>query len=69
MKIVRALLKVGFVIDFIDKDVKIREHCHTTGKHRGSAHRDCNINIKLIRKIPVVFHNLKIMILILLFKN
>ena len=30
-----------------------------TGKHRGSAHRDCNINVKLNHKIPVVFHNLK----------
>ena len=25
----------------------------------GSAHRDCNINIKLNHKIPLVFHNLK----------
>ena len=32
---------------------------HTTGKYRGSIHRDCNINVKLNHKIPVVFHNLK----------
>ena len=30
-----------------------------------SAHRDCNINVKLNPKIPVVFYNLKIMIHIL----
>ena len=30
-----------------------------TGKYGGSAHRDCNINVKLNHKIPVVFHNLK----------
>ena len=27
--------------------------------YRGSAHRDCNINVELNYKIPVVFHNLK----------
>ena len=45
--------------DYIDSDVKVRDHYHITGKYRGSLHRDCNINIKLNRKIPVVFHNLK----------
>ena len=27
--------------DYIDGDVKVRDHCHITGKYRGSAHRDC----------------------------
>ena len=45
--------------DYIDTDVKVRHHCHITGKYRGSAHRDCNINLKLNQKIPSVFHNLK----------
>ena len=45
--------------DYIDNDVKVRDHCHVTGKYRGSAHRDCNINVKLNHKIPVVFRNLK----------
>ena len=45
--------------NYIDTDVKVREHCHITGKYRGSAHRDCNINVKLNHKIPVVFHSLK----------
>ena len=45
--------------DYIDNDGKVRENCHITGKYRGSAHRDCNINVKLNHKIPVVFHNLK----------
>ena len=43
----------------LDDDVKVRDHCHITGKYEGSAHRDCNINLKLNHKIPVVFHNLK----------
>ena len=45
--------------DNIDNDVKVRDHCHITGKYRGSANRDCNINVKLNHKFPVVFHNLK----------
>ena len=45
--------------DYIDGDVKVRDHCHITGKYRGSAHRDYNINLKSNHKILVVFHNLK----------
>ena len=30
----------------------MRDHCHIFGKYRGSAHRDCNINVKLSHKIP-----------------
>ena len=60
MKILRTLLNVGSVInDYIDDDVKVRDHWYITGKYRGSAHRDCNINVKLNYKIPVVLRNLK----------
>ena len=45
--------------DLIDNDIKVRDHWHITGKCRGSENRDCNINVKLNHKIPVVFHNLK----------
>ena len=45
--------------NYVDSDVKVRNHCHITGKYRGSAHRDCNINLKLNQKIPVVFYSLK----------
>ena len=45
--------------DYVDNDVKVRDHCHITGKYRGSSHRYCNINPKLNHKIHVVFHNLK----------
>ena len=43
--------------DYVDNDVKERDHGHITGKFRVSAHRDCNINLKLNHKIPVVFQN------------
>ena len=50
-------------------NVKIRDHCHITAKYRGFPHRDDNINVKFNYKIPIVFHNLKIMIHVLLCKN
>ena len=39
--------------------IKVRLHCHITGKYRASACRDYNINFKSNHKIPVTFHNLK----------
>ena len=50
--------------DYIDTNVKVRDHCHITGKYRGSSHKDCNINLKLNQKFPIVLHNLKILILL-----
>ena len=38
---------------------KLRDHCHITGKYRGAAHWSCNINLKVSKKIPVIFDNLK----------
>ena len=46
----------GKLIDF---DQKVRDHCHITSKYRGAAHWSCNINLKISKKIPVIFHNLK----------
>ena len=41
-------------------DDKVRDHCHLTGKFAGgAAHWDCNINLQLTKKGPVIFHNLR----------
>ena len=40
-------------------DDKVRDHCHVTGKYRGAVHWSCNINLKLSKKVPAIFHNLK----------
>ena len=45
--------------DYVDNDVKVRDHCQITRKFRVSGHIYCNINLKLNHKIPVVFHKLK----------
>ena len=36
---------------------KVRDHCHYTGKYRGAAHSRCNLNYKIVKEIPVFFHN------------
>ena len=40
-------------------DEKVRDHCHISGKCKGAAHWSCNINFKITKKFPVIFHNLK----------
>ena len=41
---------------YVDGDVKARDHCHITGKYRGSAHRYCNISmLNYITKSLVYF--------------
>jgi len=46
---------------YTDKDICVRDHCHITGKYRGSAHQECNLKLKIEPdiKIPVIFHNLR----------
>ena len=39
------------------KHHKVRDHCHYTGKYRGTAHNICNLRYKVPKEIPVVFHN------------
>ena len=35
---------------------KVRDHCHYTGKYRGAAHSKCNLEYKIVKEIPVLFH-------------
>ena len=48
--------------EYTDKDVCVGDHCHITGKFRGSAHQECNLKLRVKLediKIPVIFHNLR----------
>ena len=38
---------------------EVRDHCHVTGKYRGSAHTDCNLSYRLTNKIYAIFYNLR----------
>ena len=40
-------------------DNKVRDHFYITGKYRGTAHVSCNINLKITKKVPVIFYDLK----------
>ena len=45
-----------------EEDIRVRDHCHITGRFRGSAHQECNLKLKMKPeeiKIPVIFHNLR----------
>ena len=47
---------------YTSEDIRVRDHCHITGKFRGSAHQECNLKLTLNPdeiKIPVIFHNLR----------
>ena len=48
--------------EYTDKDVRVRDHCHITGRFKGSAHQECNLKLKIKPediKIPAIFYNLR----------
>ena len=58
----KKIIKIITFVDFVKKNIeseKVRDHCHLTGKYRGTAHSKCNINVtqKQSNFIPFIFHN------------
>ena len=44
----------------IDNDEeKVKDNCDVTGKFRGAAHWNCNINFQLTKNLLAIFHNLR----------
>ena len=35
-----------------EKNYKVRDHCHYTGKYRGAAHNICNLRYKIPKEVP-----------------
>ena len=44
--------------EFNDEDVKVRGHCHFTGRYRGAVLNSCNLKYRKPNFTPVAFHNL-----------
>ena len=42
-----------------NKIFKVRDHCHFTGKYRGAAHNECNLECRKPLILPVIFRNLQ----------
>ena len=40
-------------------ETKVRDDCHITGNYRGAAHNQCNLKLKITKKLPIIFHNLE----------
>ena len=51
--------EICWICNKLIDDNKVRDHCHITGKHRGAAHWNCNTNLKISKKLPIIFHNLR----------
>ena len=41
-----------------NNEEKVRDNCQVTGKFRGAAHWNSNINFQLTKKVPIIFHSL-----------
>ena len=52
------ICKKEFDTDDSDKKHhKVKDYCHYTRKYRGAAHNICNLRYRILKEIPVVFHN------------
>ena len=51
------ICKKSFFEDAKNNYIKVRDHCHYTGKYRRAAHRICNLMYNTPREIPIAFHN------------
>ena len=47
-------------VEKVEKDkshIKVRHHCHFTGKYRGSSHSMCSPKFIMPKESPVIFHS------------
>ena len=58
-KVLKKDFNICGICEKRNEDENVRDHCHITGQLRGAAHWSCNINLKLTRNVPVIFHNLR----------
>ena len=51
--------EICWICNKLVENDKAMDHSHITGEYRGAAHWKCNINLKISKKIFVIFHNLR----------
>ena len=51
--------EISWICNKLIENDKVRDHCHITGKFRGAAHWNCNINLKISKKLSIICHNLR----------
>ena len=39
------------------KVLKVKDHCHSTGKYRNTEHGICNLRFNVTSEMSIVFHN------------
>ena len=39
------------------KHIKVRDHCHYTGKCRGASHSICSLRYNVSKRIQTIIHN------------
>ena len=42
----------------VDGNTIVRDHCHLTGVNGGAAYESCNLNYKVPKFLPMIFHNM-----------
>ena len=51
--------EICWICNKLIENDKVRDHCHITGKYRGAAHWNCNINKEISKTLSIMFHNLR----------
>ena len=51
--------EICWICNKLIENDNVTDRCHITGKHRGAAYWNCNINLKISKKLPLIFHNLR----------
>jgi hypothetical protein len=53
-----ANMEESLRIGLTKANIKVRDHCHITGKFRGASCNSCNLKARTPRNVPIFFHNL-----------